>query len=44
VLAEDPTGCYAGLLQKLRTEAGTDKTEVVMFVATIVKKRLVFSL
>jgi hypothetical protein len=42
VLAEDPTACYAGLLQKLRTKAGADKTEVVIFAATIVKKSLVF--
>ena len=42
VLVADPTACYAGLLQKLRTEAGTDRTEVVIFAATIVKNRLVF--
>jgi len=42
VLAEDPTACYAGLLQKLRTETGTDKTQVVIFAATIVKKRFIF--
>jgi hypothetical protein len=42
VLAEDPTACYAGLLQKLRTETGADKTQVVLFAAMIVKKRFIF--
>jgi len=42
VLAEDPTACYAALLQKLRTEAGTDKTQVVIFATTIVKNKMVF--
>jgi hypothetical protein len=42
VLAEDPAACYAGLIQKIRTEAGTDKTQVTMFAVTILKNRSVF--
>jgi hypothetical protein len=42
VLAEDRTACYSGLLQKLRTEIGTDKTQVVLFATTIVKNKSVF--
>ena len=42
VLAEDPDACYAALIQKIRTEAGTDKTQVTMFAVTIVKSRSVF--
>jgi len=42
VLAEDATACYAALLQKLHTEVGTDKTQVVMIAATVVKNKNVF--
>ena len=42
VLAEDASGCYFALLQKLRTEAGTDKTQVTVGTATIVKGKLVY--
>jgi hypothetical protein len=42
VLAEDPDACYAALIQKIRTEAGTDKTQVTMFAVTIVRNRSVF--
>ena len=42
VLAEDPTACYAALLQKLRTEVGTDKTQVNAFATTIVKNKSIF--
>jgi len=42
VLAEDPTACYAALLQKIQTEAGTDKTQVIAFATTIVKNKSVF--
>ena len=42
VLAEDPDACYAALIQKIRTEAGTDKTQVTMFAVTIIKDRTVF--
>jgi hypothetical protein len=42
VLGEDATACYAALLQKLHTEVGTDKTQVVMIAATVVKNKNVF--
>jgi hypothetical protein len=42
VLAEEPGACYAALIQKIRTEAGTDKTQVTMFAVTIIKDRSVF--
>jgi hypothetical protein len=43
VLAEDSGACYAALIQKIRTEAGTDKTQVTMFAVTILKNRSVFA-
>ena len=42
VLAEDPTACYAALLQKLTTEAGTEKTQVALFAITVVKRKMIF--
>jgi hypothetical protein len=42
VLAEEPLACYAGLLQKFRTEVGTDKTQVGVFVTTILKGKVVY--
>jgi hypothetical protein len=41
VLGEDPEACYAGLAQKIHTEAGTDKTQLAVFATTIIKDRLV---
>jgi hypothetical protein len=42
VLAEDPTACYAALLQKLLTQFGTEKTQVVLFATTVVKRKMIF--
>ena len=42
VLAEDTAACYGGLIQKLQTEAGTDKTQLTVFAATIVKSKSIF--
>jgi hypothetical protein len=42
VLAEDTTACYGGLIQKFQTEAGTDKTQLTVFAATIVKSKSIF--
>jgi len=42
VLAETTAACYGGLIQKLRTEAGTDKTQLTVFAATIVKDKSIF--
>jgi len=39
VLAESAVACYAGLLQKLRTEVSTDKVQLTVFAATIAKNR-----
>jgi hypothetical protein len=43
VLAEDSNACYAGLVQKIHTEAGTDKTQITVFAITIIKNKSVFS-
>jgi len=43
VLGEDATACYGGLIQKLRTEAGTDKTQLTLLAATIVKNKSIFA-
>jgi hypothetical protein len=42
VLGEDPNACYAGIIQKLHTEANTDKTQVTVFAVTLIKKKSVF--
>jgi hypothetical protein len=42
VLGEDHDACYAALIQKIGTEAGTEKTQVTMFAVTILKNRSVF--
>jgi hypothetical protein len=39
VLAEDANACYAGVIQKARTEVGTDKTQITMWGVTIVRNR-----
>jgi hypothetical protein len=41
-LGEDANACYAALLQKLRTEAGTDKTALTVMAATVIKGKFVF--
>jgi hypothetical protein len=42
VLAEDTDACYAGLIQKIHTEANTDKTQITAFAIAIVKNKSVF--
>ena len=42
VVGEEPTVCYAAMLQKLHTEIGTDKTQVTVFATTVVKSKLVY--
>ena len=42
VLDEDGTGCYAAMLQKFATEAGTDKTQVTVFTTAIIKGKVVY--
>ncbi len=42
VLAEDNDACYAGLIQKIHTEANTDKTQITAFAISIVRNKTVF--
>jgi hypothetical protein len=42
VLAEDPLGCYAGILQKFRTDIGTEKTQVNLVATTVVKNKVIY--
>jgi hypothetical protein len=42
VLAESTAACYGGLIQKLQTEAGTDKTQLTVSAATNVKNKSIF--
>jgi len=43
VLGEDNNACYAGLVQKIHTEANTDKTQITAFAVSIIKNRTVFT-
>jgi hypothetical protein len=43
VLAEDADACYAGLVQRIHTEANTDKTQITVFAVSIVKNKSVFT-
>jgi hypothetical protein len=42
VLAEEPRACYAGLIQQMHTQAGTDRTQLCLFAVTAVKNRTIF--
>jgi hypothetical protein len=42
VLAEDDNTCYFALLQKLQTEAGTEKTQAVISAVTVLEGKYVF--
>jgi hypothetical protein len=42
VLAEDANACFAGLIQKIHTEADTDKTQITVFAISIVKNKSIF--
>lgn len=42
VLAEDDDACYYGLLMKLRTEIGDEKTQVTVAATTVVKGKVVY--
>lgn len=41
VVGEDRTACYAGLVSKIQTQSGTEKTQIVLFAITIVKNKVV---
>ena len=43
VLAEDNDACYAGLVQKIHTEANTNKTQITAFAISLVKDKSVFT-
>ena len=43
VLGEDKEACYAGLIQKIHTEANTDKTQITAFAITTIKDKSVFT-
>ena len=42
VLAEEPRACYARLIQQVKTQAGTTKTQLNLFAVTTVKNRAIF--
>jgi len=42
VVGEEPRVCYAAMLQKFRTEVGTEKTQVTVFATTVVRSKLVY--
>ena len=42
VVGEEPLVCYAAMLQKFRTEVGTDKTQVTVFATTVVRSKIVY--
>jgi hypothetical protein len=42
VLAEDADACYFALLQKMKTEAGAEKTQVIMTAVTIIKGKILY--
>lgn len=42
VLAEDSTACYTALLQKLKTETGSEKTQTAINATTVVKGKVVY--
>jgi hypothetical protein len=41
-LGEDPTACYVALLQKLKSEDGTDVTQLTVLAITTVRARFLF--
>jgi hypothetical protein len=43
VLGEDSDACYAGLVQKIHTEANTDKTQITLFAISLIKDKSVFT-
>jgi hypothetical protein len=43
VLGEEANACYAGLVQRIHTEAGTDKTQITAFAISTIKNRSIFT-
>jgi hypothetical protein len=42
VLAEEPTACYWAIIQKMRTDYGTDKTQAILSADTILRGKYVY--
>ena len=42
VLAEDADACYFATVQKMRTETGTDKTQVILSAVTTIKGKILY--
>ena len=42
LVSEEPLACYAVMLQKFRTEVGTDKTQVGVLATTVVRSKLIY--
>jgi hypothetical protein len=42
VVGEDPLACYAAVLQKLTTETGAEKTQVIVFATTVLKGKIIY--
>jgi hypothetical protein len=42
VIAEEPTICYAAILQKFKAETGVEKTQVTVFATTVLKGKIVY--
>jgi trypsin-like peptidase len=44
VLAEDANACYAGLIRKIQTDVGTEKTQITVLATTLIRTKFVFTL
>jgi len=42
ILGEDAGACYGGLIQKLKVNDNTDRTQITLFAATVVKNKSIF--
>jgi hypothetical protein len=42
VVDEDATACYVVFLQKIKTELGTEKTQVALYAVTVLKSKIIF--
>jgi hypothetical protein len=42
VIAEEPTICYAAILQKFKAETGVEKTQATVFATTVLKGKIVY--
>src|SRR3990170_2299144 len=42
IVAEEPNACYAAMLQKISTQVGTEKTQLVVFSTSVLKGKIVY--